>query len=376
MSKRKVKVAIVTNFVPHYRAGLFRELSRRHDVRLLTTTQGREWYWQGPHRGQPDGFETTSLRSPASLLAELRSGGYEAAVLGLTGRAALLAGVTGAKSIGLPWILWVGIWEHPRTAAHVLSRPLARALYQSADAIVTYGPHVSEYVAGESGRTSRVFVARQAVENERFRDSIDGDTILGFRSRLGLGARPTALFIGRVTEEKGLDVLLEASARVDLEHDLVVAGEGPLVTGMKEKAQALGIADRVVFVGHRTQDELPLLLAASDLLVLPSVSTRRFREPWGLVVNEAMNAGLPVIATDAVGAAAGGLVVHDDTGLVVPQRDPDALARALAELVGDPDRRRRLGESGRRQVLDWNYSVAADGFDAALASIPRPLSIR
>ena len=68
--------------------------------------------------------------------------------------------------------------------------------------------------------------------------------------------------------------------------------------------------------------------------------------------------------------------MHDDTGLVVPQRDPDALARALAELVGDPDRRRRLGESGRRQVLDWNYSVAADGFDAALASIPRPLSIR
>ncbi len=76
--------------------------------------------------------------------------------------------------------------------------------------------------------------------------------------------------------------------------------------------------------------ELRNLYAACDVLVLPSIPTRTFREPWGLVVNEAMNRGLAVIASDAVGAAAGGLVRDGRNGLVVPAGDPAALAGRAA----------------------------------------------
>ena len=79
------------------------------------------------------------------------------------------------------------------------------------------------------------------------------------------------------------------------------------------------------------------------MLVVPSIPTRTFREPWGLVVNEAMNRGLAVIATDAVGAAAGGLVRDGDNGLIVPAGDSAALAEAIARLAGDPQLRARMG---------------------------------
>ena len=84
--------------------------------------------------------------------------------------------------------------------------------------------------------------------------------------------------------------------------------------------------------------------------MLPSIPTRDFREPWGLVTNEAFNQGVPVIATDAVGAAAGGLIEHERTGLVVPAGDAEALAGALRRLHDDPALRARLGAAARAAV--------------------------
>ncbi len=87
--------------------------------------------------------------------------------------------------------------------------------------------------------------------------------------------------------------------------------------------------------------------AAADVLVVPSIPTRTFREPWGLVVNEAFNQQLPVIASDAVGAAAGGLVRDHENGLVVPAADPAALASAMRALTADPEAARAHGGCGR-----------------------------
>ena len=365
---QRMRVALVTPFCPHYRRLLFEEMSRRMDLTLILTSRGNEWYWQGNRPFDTGGVPTVLAAGPLKAYRLLRDGGYDAVVSALTGRATLLSVVWTARALKLPLVLWVGIWEHPRTLAHRFSRPLARRLYRSADAITTYGTHVSDFVQRESGRTENVFVAAQAVENERFRAPVPQATISELRDRLSLGDRPTFTFVGRITEEKGLDVLMEASARVGGSHQIVVAGTGPLLEPTRNRASSLGISERVRFVGHVDQADLPALLYASDVLVLPSVSTRRVRETWGLVVNEAMNCSLPVVATDAVGAAAGGLVVHQNTGLVVPERDADALALALEELAGDEPKRRRLGKSASARVLAWNYVAAADAFDAALAA--------
>ena len=111
------------------------------------------------------------------------------------------------------------------------------------------------------------------------------------------------------------------------------------------------------------------MYADADILVMPSIRTRRFREPWGLVVNEAMNRGLAVIASDAVGAVAGGLVRDGRNGLVVPVSDSDALAGAMVRLAGDDELRARLGAAGVSDVSAYTYDAWAEGFSQALATV-------
>jgi glycosyltransferase involved in cell wall biosynthesis len=102
---------------------------------------------------------------------------------------------------------------------------------------------------------------------------------------------------------------------------------------------------------------------------VPSIPTRTFREPWGLVVNEAMNRGLPVIASDAVGAAEGGLVRDGRNGIVLPAGDCDALADAIRQLASGPALRTRLGEAGAQDVEAFTYDAWAEGFSDALATL-------
>ncbi len=111
------------------------------------------------------------------------------------------------------------------------------------------------------------------------------------------------------------------------------------------------------------------MYAAADVLVMPSIPTRTFREPWGLVVNEAMNRKLPVIASDAVGAVAGGLVRDGHNGLVVPAGDARALAAAMRRLAADAPLRARLGAAGERDVQAYTHDAWAQGFVRALGSL-------
>ena len=144
------------------------------------------------------------------------------------------------------------------------------------------------------------------------------------------------LFAGRPAPEKGFDVLEAA------------ADPGTLV------------------VAHdRTPEQLRNLYAGSDVLVVPSLPTRDFLEPWGLVVNEAFHQGIPVIATDAVGAAAGGLVRHEHTGLIVPAGDTAALHAAL-QRMRDDEFRLTLGANAKTAVAAYTQDAWADAMVRAI----------
>ena len=118
-------------------------------------------------------------------------------------------------------------------------------------------------------------------------------------------------------------------------------------------------------------EQLRNFYRAADVLVMPSISTPTFREPWGLVANEAMNQHVPVIASDAVGAAAGGLVRHERNGLVVPAGESAPLAAALQRLVADGPLRARLGAAAAEDVQAYTPQAWADGMSQALRSVGR-----
>jgi glycosyltransferase involved in cell wall biosynthesis len=250
-------------------------------------------------------------------------------------------------------VLWATIWRHPRTAAHALSYGPLRWIYRDADAIATYGPHVSAYVRARGARGT-VVEAPQSVDD-------------AFWSAPGTPRRSApfqALAAGRLEPEKGTDVLLRAWAEAGLrmpDAALVLVGDGPL----RSAAAAAG----ALAPGAARPDEVRNFYAGSDVVVVPSVPTRDFLEPWGLVVNEAFDQGVPVIATTAVGAAAGGLVRHEETGLVVPAGDATALAGALRRLHGDAELRARLGAAGRAAVAaGHSHADWAAGMGRALAA--------
>jgi glycosyltransferase involved in cell wall biosynthesis len=111
------------------------------------------------------------------------------------------------------------------------------------------------------------------------------------------------------------------------------------------------------------------LYAAADIWLVPSLATRAFREPWGLVVNEAMLQGAAVIASDAVGAAAGGLVSDGVTGLISAAGDEAALAAAIQSLERDPTLREKLAAAGLEAASSYDYQAWAAGCSAALESV-------
>jgi glycosyltransferase involved in cell wall biosynthesis len=155
---------------------------------------------------------------------------------------------------------------------------------------------------------------------------------------------PLVLFAGRLMPQKGVDVLvaaLDLLQHVRPQVRTLIAGSGSLQPVLEETAHAFTLDEKVRFLGHR--DDVPRLLAAADLLVLPS----RY-EGLPNVVLEAMAYRKPVVATAAPGTTE--IVVDGATGLLVPLDDANALARAIRTLVDDPALARRLGDAGRARV--------------------------
>ncbi len=161
-------------------------------------------------------------------------------------------------------------------------------------------------------------------------------------------APPTVLTVARLDPQKGLHHLVAAAALLP-EARVMVVGDGPERGALETLIAQLGLGDRVHLLGFRT--DIPELLAGCDLFVLPSLF-----EGLPLSILEAMAAGRAVVAT-----AIGGndeAVVDGVTGLLVPPADPQALADALRTLLREPERRRRLGEAGRRRA-EAEFSATA-----------------
>jgi glycosyltransferase involved in cell wall biosynthesis len=157
------------------------------------------------------------------------------------------------------------------------------------------------------------------------------------------------LFCAKLQPWKRPQDLLQAFAQSNLEKAvLIVAGEGPLRRDMEREAAALGIGDRVRFLGFVNQTQLPALYTASDLLVLPSSY-----EAFGVVVNEAYLCACPVAASDHVGAARD-LIAPVNPNLIYPCGDVSSLARILRDVLQDRTRLTQLGQAARRHMETWS----------------------
>lgn len=258
-------------------------------------------------------------------------------LLGGWNQPAFWSGLRWARRHGRPVLLWVeSTARDERSGNRVLER-LKRRAVAAASGFLVPGRAAREYVESLGVPANRIVVAPNAVDLSIFGQE---------------PARPpkhdcTFLYVGRLSPDKGLDVLLEAFD--DVPGTLLLAGSGPQEEELRSLAN-----DRVQFLGWVARESLPALYAGADCFVLPSRS-----EPWGMVLNEAAAAGLPLVATEATGGAYD-LIEEGVNGYRVPVDDAAALAAALRRVGESPEWRVAAGQRSRELTEGYTGEAWAD----------------
>ena len=305
------------------------------------------------------------------LARRLKAGRFDALWMHGYAHQANLRALFAAKSLGMKVFLRTDSQLASSTANPLkswLKARLLRRLFLSVDGFLTAGTLNRDYFRHFGVPAEKMFLLPFAVDNEFFQrqaaEARPGREQL--RAALGLSpGRPVVLFASKFQRRKRAGDLLEAYRRLSADGKaephpyLLFVGDGEQRAELEARAEGLGWSS-VRFLGFKNQSELPPLFALCDVFVLPADS-----EPWGLIVNEVMNAAKPVIVTDQVGAVPD-LVRDGENGYVVPVGDVDALAGRLRDVLSDPARARRMGECGLKIIQDWGFREDVAGLRRAL----------
>ena len=186
------------------------------------------------------------------------------------------------------------------------------------------------------------------------------------RVKLGLSTSDFLLItVGRLVKRKGLDYLLQALAKTQKpDIKLLIVGNGPEKERLESLAATLKITKRVVFIGHVSEDRKFQYLSVSDLFVLPSL-----HEGFGLVFLEAMYCGLPIVTTNMGGQT--DFVRHGRNGVLVPVKDANALARAIAMLTDNCNLRKRMSINNRADVQQFSISSTCERYERLFEDVVR-----
>ena len=307
------------------------------------------------------------------LRRRLREGDFDAVWVHGWGHVGLCQAVREAVLLGMPVLIRGDSTIHTNPSAATRRRFRAafyRWLFQRVAGFLSVGTRNREFYLQNRVPQDRLFFVPYVVDNSFFRGHCSAAAPQRERLRHSIGlqpGRPVILFAGRIAPAKAPDELLAAFSQVHARlqgHSapyLLFVGDGPMRRLIEETARPL--RDAVRFLGFRNQSQLPALYDLCDVFVLPS----RF-EPWGLVVNEVMNAARAVIVSGRVGAAPD-LVENGDNGFVYPSGDVAALASRLLQILESSRLRARMGERSLKRISAWNFEADRRGLLEALAKV-------
>ena len=285
-----------------------------------------------------------------------------------------LYGMIAAKVLGIPVLLRAESWLRDRGRSRLklaVKRACFVALGKLVNAVLPIGSLNAEYWRHYFGGEFPQFAMPYAVDNRYFagRACAARARRAELQAELRLDpARPVILFASKLQERKQCDQLIEAYARLVRRSDgvrnpyLVIVGDGEQRAALERQAAITGL-DGMRFCGFRNQSELPRFFDLATVFVLPSRD-----EPWGLVVNEAMNARRAVIVSDEVGCAPD-LVKGGVNGCAYRGGDMDALADALQRVLATPGVAEAMGEQAFERIARWSFEEDVQGLRQALAHV-------
>lgn len=403
--KDRVRLAYLVSHPIQYQAPLLRRIAREADIDLTvffgSDFSVREYKDEGFGVGVKwdvpllDGYRheflpalrdnaTASVLSPLShgILTRLRGANGQRMfdVLWVHGysTANAIHGMLAAKALGIPVLLRAESWlrDRERGGAKLAAKQLFfKMLKTMVDGILPIGTLNAEYWRHYMGEDFPLFLMPYAVDNDYFRQrSLD---VQGRRmellNELNIDpSRPVILFASKLQSRKRCGDLLEAYKKlssapgVEPSAYLVIVGEGEERAPLERQAAISGLRG-IRFCGFRNQSELPRFFDIADVFVLPSQ-----HEPWGLIVNEVMNAGKAVIVSDDVGCQPD-LITDGVEGCIFPVGDVEALTSALKRALATPQTAATMGQRARERVQKWGFEEDISGLRRALAEVTRKI---
>jgi glycosyltransferase involved in cell wall biosynthesis len=333
----ELRVAFLAEHDPRRSYRVYREEFAFHDVVLPGKSIRRGGRWIVASRG---------------VLRLMRRFRPDVVIVGGWNQPAFWEALAAARVSRTPALLWV---ESNATDSRSAPDAVRRLALRLATGFLVPGRASRAYLRSLGVADGRIHGAPNAIDFQVFAECVEAERAHrdALRARLGLEGC-VFLYAGRFEREKGLDVLLAAMDGV--EGQLIAAGSGPLEPELGRRARV---------VGQLNRDELVPWYAAADVLVLPSRS-----EPWGMTLNEGAAAGLPLVATDAVGAAHD-LIEQGANGFRVPADDAPALAQALRVLAADEELRRRAGARSREIAERFRPEAWAAGVVSGARAVAR-----
>ncbi|MGB7666106.1 MAG: glycosyltransferase family 4 protein, partial [Candidatus Acidiferrales bacterium] len=231
-------------------------------------------------------------------------------------------------------------------------------LFRRADVVIAPSSGTVELMRSLSIPEERIALLPYVVDNNWWTENATNVDRKALREAWGIPAEASiVLFCAKLQPWKRPQDLLRAFARANVSDAyLIFVGDGPMRKQLEREVMELNVQERVRFLGFKNQSALPGVYCSSDVMVLPSEY-----EAFGVVVNEAMVCGCPVIVSDQVGARFD-LVRENETGFVYPAGDIDALAGALSRALGSCERLRRMGDAARARMSQWSPELYVESF--------------
>lgn len=404
-SGNKVRLAYLVSHPIQYQAPLLRRIAQEPDIEL-TVFFGSDFSVRGY---KDDGFgvgvkwdvpllngyrheflpklRDTNSTSPVSPLnygiaSRLRGGRGVPAfdALWVHGYSTLnaLHAMIAAKALGIPVLLRAESWLGDRSRSTMklaAKESFFRALKQLVDAVLPIGSLNADYWRHYLGRDFPMFLMPYAVDNEYFqrRSCPAQQKRRELQAELKLDpSRPVVLFASKLQRRKRCGDLLEAyrnllfSGKSEKHPYLVIVGDGEERVELERRSREHNLTD-VRFCGFRNQSELPAFFDLASVFVLPSQ-----HEPWGLIVNEVMNAERAVIVSDDVGSQPD-LIREGIEGCVYPVGDIRALTAALQRVLATPEKAAQMGQNGLARIRSWSFEEDICGLRTALAAVTRKI---
>jgi len=364
------KVLLITNIPAPYRLPVFDALAQELDLTVYfcqAKAADRQWqpslrgyafrYAVLPHRILRIGSAVSIILNP-DLPCRLAKKQYEIYIAGENSQNAfsVLAVLLAAKMRRRPFICWSEHIEGERKFAtsgvlgDLLIETYRRIVYRGADSFIAYGSLAADFLARRGVPPEKIVTGVQVVPREQC------PSIKVSKAEMGFEGKKVILSVSYLIARKGLDVLIRAFRKMEREDTiLVIAGVGEQEAYLRELA---GGARNIRFPGYIEGAVKASYYSTADIFVLPTL-----HDPWGLVVNEAMAYGLPIVVTNRAGCAPD---LVSDNGFVVPAGDVDALKRALERLLDDEEMRREMGTRSQQKIRNYDVPYAQKIFTTAI----------